>query len=365
MISFELTEEQIAIRDMLSNYARDELAPQAREIDEAGTIPDSVLQAGWELGIIASAVPEAIGGGGERSALTNVLALEALGYGCASLTTAIMAPNLFCCAVIDYGTPEQQAALLPPFTQHEFYSATLALHESSFSFSPNTLNTIATKTGTQWCINGGKRMVPLAQTANYLLVISRCSEGSGTNSLGAFIVPNDAAGLAVRAESGQMGLKPVPMSIVEFDNVKLPLDAQLSGCDIGRLLSSLRVGAAAVALGVARAATEYAIPYAKERVAFGEAIGKKQAIAFMLADMYSNCESLRWLIWKAANQLDQGADATKASVLAHNYAQRYALKTTDDALQVFGGHGFIRDFPLEMWLRNVRTLTVHDAIAAA
>ena len=118
-------------------------------------------------------------------------------------------------------------------------------------------------------------------------------------------------------------------------------------------------------MGVARGATEYAIPYAKEREAFGEVIAKKQSIAFMLSDMHSDVEAMRWMIWKAASILDQGGDATKASVLARNYVQRHALKVADNALQIFGGHGFIRDLPLEMWMRNARTLTIIEGPVAA
>jgi alkylation response protein AidB-like acyl-CoA dehydrogenase len=130
-------------------------------------------------------------------------------------------------------------------------------------------------------------------------------------------------------------------------------------------LASLRIGGAALAVGLSRAVTDFAIPYAKERVAFGEPIAKKQSIAFMLADMHIECDAMRWMVWKAATAFDGGHHAAKAAVLAQDYVNRHAVRIADDGLQIFGGHGYIRDFPLEMWLRNARTLTIHSALAAA
>ncbi len=367
MISFALSDEQLAIREMLTTFSQDQLTPIARDVDEAGMVSPTTQQQGWELGLIAAALPESLGGGGERSAITNVLALEELGYGCASITASTLAPASFALALHDQGTSAQQQHFLAPFCGEQFHACGIALHETAMSFSPSTMQATASKEGDDWVLQGSKRMVLLGSSAEHFLVIAR--EATTTaQPLGAFIVPKNSEGLTVTDESGQMGLKPVAMSKVDMNQVRVPAFNRLgeaAGCDVLRILNSMRIGGAALALGIARAATEYAIPYAKERVAFSEAIGKKQSIAFMLADMHSNNEALRWLVWKAASELDQQVDATRSAVLVQNYAQRYAVKTVDDALQIFGGHGFIRDFPLEMWLRNVRTVTLHDAVVAA
>lgn len=368
MISFELTEEQSLIVDTLKGFAREVLDPAARGCDEARQIPDDLLNAGWELGLVASVIPEAYGGGGsERSPITGALVLEALGGGCSSLGAALMAPSLFVNPLLDGGTEAQQKEYLPLFTGASYHAATLALHESQASFAPARMMTQAEQTQGGWTLSGRKRLVPFGAAASHILVMARSSGREGLDGLDAFIVPSAAPGVTITPESGTMGMAPIPFAQVELDKVTLGPQARLGGeegADMRRILNASRVGSAALAVGLARTVTDYALPYAKDRVAFGEPIAKKQAIAFMLADMHSNCEAMRWMVWKAASALEHGHNATKATVLAQNYVQRYGVKTADDGLQVFGGHGFIRDLPLEMWLRNMRTLMVHDALVS-
>lgn len=360
MIDFDLTEEQAMIRESLQGFARDVLAPGARAIDEAGAIPDDILQQGWDFGLIAASIPEAYGGGGgERSCMTNAVILEALGGGCASQGAAIMAPAQFVNALIDFGTDEQKAEHLPRFAGAAPIFASLAIQESQFGFTAETLRTKARRSGNGWVLDGEKRLVPLGDRADHFLVLADDGEAAQ-----AFIVPKDARGLTVTPESGTMGLKPMSQAKVTLEAVELPGSARLggdAGIDALKLVNQARVGAAAMCVGLSRQATDFSIPYAKERVAFGEPIGKKQSIAFMLADMHIECEAMRWMVWKAASLLEHDdPGAAKACVLAQDYIRRKSIKIADDALQIFGGHGFIRDLPLEMWLRNARTLTVLD-----
>jgi acyl-CoA dehydrogenase len=365
MIDFELNEEQAMIRESLQGFAAEVLAPGARAIDEAGAVPDDIIAQGWALGLIAASIPEAFGGGGgERSCMTNAVILETLGGGCASQGAAIMAPGQFVNALIDFGTEDQKAEHLPRFAGETPVFASLALQEGQFGFAAEAQRTTAIRKGNGWLLSGEKRMVPLGDRADHFLVLAREEGGEGLAGVSAFIVPRDATGLTVAPESGSMGLKPMPQARVTLSDVELPGSARLggdSGIDAARLISQARIGAAALAVGLSRQATDYAIPYAKDRVAFGEPIGKKQSIAFMLADMHIECESMRLMVWKAASLLEHNdPGALKASVLAQDYVRRRAIKIADDALQIFGGHGFIRDLPLEMWLRNARTLTVLD-----
>jgi acyl-CoA dehydrogenase len=364
MISFELAEEQVMIREALQAFAAEVLVPGARDIDESGEMPDSVIQQGWDFGLIAASIPERFGGGGARSSMTNAVALEALGGGCASQAAAIMAPGQFTSALIDFGTEEQKAEFLPRFTGSTPVAASLALQESQFGFAPEAQRTIATRKGNGWLINGEKRLVPLGDRAEHFLVLAGEADRKGLDAVSAFIVPRDAPGLTVSPEAGTQGLKPLPKSKISLNDVELPGSARLggdSGIDAARLISQARTGAAALAVGLSRQATSFAIPYARERVAFGEPIGKKQSIAFMLADMHIECETMRLMVWKAASLLEHNDPAAlKASVLAQDYVRRKAVKIADDALQIFGGHGFIRDLPLEMWLRNARALTLGD-----
>jgi len=369
MISFDLTEEQAMIRESLQAFARDELAPGARTIDEAGAIPEAIIAKGWEFGLIAASIPEEFGGGGaERSCITNAVALEALGAGCASQAVAIMAPGQFANALIDFGTDEQKAAYLPKFCGEKPFVCSVALHESQFGFAPEAQRTTATRNGNGWVLKGEKRLVPLGKDAEHFLVFAAEDGHAGIDKVSAFIVPRDAEGLGVANESGTQGLKPLAKAKLSLESVQLPGSARLGGdnaIDIGHLINQARIGAAALAVGLSRQATDFAIPYAKERVAFGEAIGKKQSIAFMLADMHIECETMRWMVWKAASLLEhRDPEASKASILAQDYVRRKAVKIADDALQIFGGHGFIRDLPLEMWLRNARTLTILDGLVS-
>ena len=369
MISFELSEEQSQVCDMLSGFATNELAPRAREADETYAAPANVLDAAWSLGLIGLAIPEAYGGGGTpRSALTNALMLEAMGYGCAGLAAAAFVSSLFVNPLIDLGSEEQKLRHLPDFCGEELRVATLALHETAFAFDPARTTTRAERDRSGWRITGTKRLVPMGGEADNMLVVARPLDMPGIDGIRAFIVPPDASGVTVTPESGSIGLTPMGFSRVELAEVALAPNAILGegdGADIRPLLASLRIGGAALAVGLSRAVTDFAIPYAKERVAFGEPIAKKQSIAFMLADMHVECDAMRWMVWKAAAAFDGGRDPSKAAILAQNYVNRHAVKIADDGLQIFGGHGYIRDLPLEMWLRNARALTIHNALAAA
>jgi acyl-CoA dehydrogenase len=369
MISFALTEEQSQVRDTLMAFAENELASRARGADEARRAPIELLDMAWSLGFTGLSIPEACGGGGApRSHLTCALMLESLGYGCAGLASAAFSSMLFVNPLIDLGSEAQKLRYLPAFCGETRCVASLALHETSPGFDLAGMATRAERHGKGWVVTGAKRLVPMGESATHLLVLARASDAPGLAGIRAFIVGTDAAGITIAPESGTIGLTALGFARVEFAGVRLEGDAVLGGgdgADVRPLLASLRIGGAALAVGLARAVTDLAIPYAKERVAFGEPIGRKQSIAFMLADMHIECDAMRWMVWKAAAEIDAGRDAGKAAVLAQNYVNRHALRIADDGLQIFGGHGYIRDLPLEMWLRNMRMLTIHDAIAAA
>jgi len=369
MISFSPTEEQTLIREAVRDFAAAELRERAREADEASELPDDVLDASWALGLATGAIPEEYGGAGlDRSPITNALILEELGHGCVALASAVMTPSLFVHPLLDFGTPEQKKTYLPLFTGDTFHAATLALHEPHFDFDPVALRTVAEPKGDRYRITGSKRLVPLGDRASHILVIARSGARTGLDDLEAFIVPRDAPGLRIEPELEKtLGFQSLPTARLTLDGVEVGSESRLggeSGIDGRRLLASIRMGGAALTVGLSRAVTEFAIPYAKERVAFGEPIAKKQAIAFKLADMYSDVEAMRWMVWQAASQLERGEDATRATALAREYVSRKAMTVADSGLQIFGGHGYIRDYPVEMWFRNTRTLTIIEGTAA-
>ncbi|MFH2129281.1 MAG: acyl-CoA dehydrogenase family protein [bacterium] len=370
MITFDLTKEQELILKTAREFAGGELKDIARDCDEEASVPKKLLDKAWEMGLANAAVPEAYDGiGMERSAVTSALVYEELGYGCASLTSAIMAPTAFIQPLIDFGTEAQKKKYLPLYGGEKFEPAGLALHEPHFTFDPTDMKTVATKKGDGWVINGLKRLVPFGSTAHYFLVLANNGSGPGLSNIEAFIVPSDRDGLTVSAENEQtMGLRALPMSQLKLENVQVSADERLggeNGISGQRLINSIRIANSAICVGLSRAVMDMSIPYAKDRIAFGQPIAKKQAIAFMLADMRTEVESMRWLVWKAASQMDQGTNACKATILAQNYVRKQTLKIADNGVQVFGGHGYIRDFPLEMWLRHAASLTLMEGVVSA
>jgi alkylation response protein AidB-like acyl-CoA dehydrogenase len=363
MISFALTEEQESVRAAMREFAEQAMRPAARAYDEASATPDSFLQQAWELGLTATQIAEEHGGyGSPRSPLTNAIVLEELACGDASLALAATAASAFAYAVADQGTAEQKRQYLPGLCGERYSVAALAVSEPAPNFDIANMRTTAELKNGGFVLNGRKCFVPMGDRAGHFLAIAR-----NNSRLGAFIVPRDAAGLKIVAPEKNLGLKPLTTAAVELDGVAVPASSLLggeSGVDVQRILNQSRVAAAAILTGLSRAVLEYCVPYAKERIAFGEAIAKKQSIAFRLAEMHMEVECMRWMTWKAASQLEQGLDATKAAHLARQYAAEKAMWISDNGIQVLGGHGFIREHPVEMWYRNARTLGVLEGVGS-
>jgi alkylation response protein AidB-like acyl-CoA dehydrogenase len=366
MISFGPTEEQELVRDTVREFAATEMTEAARAADEAGAVPDGFLETIWELGLVNGAIPEEQGGAGlERSPVTNAILLEELAAGDAGLAVAAMAPGAFIQAILDLGTDEQKSQYLPLFVSSTPHAAAVALHDHTFTFDASSLRTVAEPKGDDFQLSGAKRLVPLGDRASHFLVVARAGAKEGIDGIDAFVVERDAPGLTISDEQ-TMGLRAVPFSRIELDRVEVPASARLggdAGLDPRRLLSSLRAATGALCVGLSRAVMDSAIPYARERVAFGQPIAQKQAIAFRLAEMRMEVDAMRWMVWKSASQLEHGLDATRSTQLAQTYTARETMKIADNGLQIFGGHGYIRDYPLEMWYRNARTLTVLEAVA--
>lgn len=364
MISFGPTEEQEVARDAMRDFAAAAMRPIARKCDEESRTPDEFLEQAWQLGLVATQIPEAFGGAGEaRSPITNAIVLEELAHGDVGLALAATAPALFAMPVVEFGTDAQKAELLPLFCGERFHAASLALVEPGPCFDPTALRTKAERKGDGFVLSGAKCFVPLADRASHFLVLAR---ENGGESVQAYVVPRDAQGLAIDAPEKNMGLRALATGTLTFERVEVPASARLggdAGCDARRIVNLARTAQSAALVGLARAVMEYAIPYAKDREAFDEAIAKKQAIAFTLSDMCIEVDAMRWLVWQAASRLERGLDATREAQLARSYCARQAMKIADDGVQVLGGHGFIREHPVELWYRNVRTLGVLDGAA--
>ncbi len=367
MVDFELTEEQRMIRETVEGFAREEIRPAARPADESGVVPAQLVEKIWQLGLVTSAIPEQFGGGGdERSALTGAVVAEELGYGDASIAVHALAPRLFAYPILEMGSDAQRSLYLKQFASERFVPATAALMEPRFDFDLTELSTRARRDGSAYILNGSKCFVPLADSAKSLLVYAATDSSAGFKGVDAFIVSPDASGVSIGEREKNMGFKPLCTCAVTLNDVRVDRAARLGGdgeINFSRLMSEARVAISALGVGMARAAFEYARDYARERRAFGVPIATKQAVAFMLADMAIEIDASRLLVWEAAWRLDRGEDSLKESYLAKNYVAASVLKVADNAVQVLGGHGYIREHPVEMWLRNARGLAALDGIA--
>jgi acyl-CoA dehydrogenase len=362
MISFGLSEEQELIRDTLREFAADALRPIGRECDETSSIPEDVLQTAWELGLTSTQIPAEYGGGGEdRAMVTNSIVLEELGYGDAAVALALAAPSQFANALLDHGTDEQKKQYLPLFCGEKFHMASLGLLEPGPVAEPMRPRTVAEPKGDGWVLSGQKSFVVLGDQASHFLIFAR-----NADRVDAFIVARDAEGLSISEPELNMGLKGLTTVGLALERVEVSAADRLggeNGCDIAQLVNSSRVALCSVLLGLSRAVLDFCIPYSKDRVAFDEPISKKQSIAFRLAEMHIECEAMRNLIWQAASYLEQGQKADAQARYARTYVNEKSLWIADNGIQVLGGHGFIREHPVEMWFRHARTLSVLEGTA--
>ncbi|RPI33275.1 MAG: acyl-CoA dehydrogenase [Chloroflexota bacterium] len=362
MYSFEPSEEQKMLIDAISRYASGDLRTAARDADEASQLKEDLIEKGWELGILQASIPEEYGGFGEYSAITSVLAAEEMAWGDLAGALAVLAPGLFAIPVLKAGSDAQKQQYLPALVEAEWKPYTAALIEMVYNFDPHDLATQVVEDGDSYVITGAKGYVPFADKAEAILVYARL----GDETQG-FIVPKGAEGLEVGERQKLLGIRALPLYTLKLDQVRVPRANRLGGPEGHKLepiLATSHVALAAMAVGVSRAAYEYARDYARDRDAFGVKIAQKQAVAFMLAEMATEIEAIRLLTWEAAWMLDQGSeDAAKQAYLALTGAMDMAMTVSDRAVQVLGGHGYIREHPVEMWMRNGRGFAILNGLA--
>jgi acyl-CoA dehydrogenase len=360
MFSFEPTDEQKIVIEEAKKLSEREFRSRMRENDETGEPAPEWTQEGWKLGLLPASIPEEYGGFGNRSALTWVLAAEELAWGDLSAALTLATPNLVALPVLLCGTEQQKKEFLPMYCNDSFAAASAAFMEPYFHFTPVRMQTTAKYRDGEYILTGSKCNVPMAEDAGWTLVYA-AYEGKTEG----FLVRKNNPGLRVKERERNMGMNAFPLYSVDFDKCSIPAEHRLGGeqgCDFQMLLNASKVGLSAMALGIARAAYEYARDYAKERKAFGEAIAQRQSIAFMLAEMITDLEAARMMVWKAAWKLERGEDATRESYLAANFTNDMVVTVADRAVQILGGYGFIREFPAELWLRNARGFAVMDGI---
>ena len=353
MISFELTQEQKLAQSMVQELAAAQLRPAARDADDREAIPSSILDQLWATGIVQS---QAEAGGYSPS--LNALLLEELAVADAAFAIAAAAPIGFLGAITAQGSPAQKKNLLPLFAGDKYRCAGVAVMEPDFAFDVSAIRTTAIKTRDGYRLSGMKGLVPLARHCSHFIVIAQCDSAAD-----AFIVERGASGVSVGEHKPTIGLRALEMATVSFKDVELDASARLgesAGCDVQRIVNSARTALSAIMTGTSRAVMEFVMPYTKERVVHGDALAKKQTIAFRLADMRIETDAMRWMTWKAASILEQGGDATRQAQLTYTYCGEQAMWIADEGVQMLGGHGYLRDNPVEMWYRDTRTVSVME-----
>ena len=359
MIDFEPSEEQALIIETVRQFAENEIRPQSREADESGVPSQAVLNAAHELGLVANSLPLAHGGGGERSALTGALIAEELGWGDMATALAILSPSLLGLPIADFGSEAVQNQVLPELLDDAFVPGSLAITEPRFDFDVFHPQTTAKQDGDEYVLDGLKCQVPWVAGTTQVVVIA-----AESGALAGFVVDTATTGLSAEPELN-MGLNGLPTVELTLAGVRVAASARLSADDsaIRDLIDRGKIAVAAAAVGAARAAFETSRDYAKQRETFGQPIATRQAIAFMLADMAIEIDGARLLIWEAANAMDRGENTRRLSCLAYDQITRVALKVADGSVQVFGGHGYIRDYLPELHLRNLSGLSSFETLA--
>lgn len=350
------TEEQAMTKETLAKFADEVIRPAAFEFDEKVEVPREILNQVHELGIAHLAIAESFGGMAEsRSPVSSVLVAEELSRGDMGIALAAMAPLAVVNALVDYGNGAQQGRYLPAFAGESFVPAAMALMEKKPLFDSLRLETKARQDGDGYVIAGEKSMVPLGETAEVFLVAANL-EGKGPRL---FIVDGGTEGLEVRA-SRQMGLRAAGLCDLKLNDVRLSGDALLGGddFDFNKILAGSRIAWGAMAVGTCQAVVDYTVDYCNERIAFGEPITNRQSVAFNLADMALELDGMRLLVYRAAGLCEQQKDVLEQSWLVKLQCADKGMKIGTDGVQMLGGHGFIREHPVERWYRHLRAIDV-------
>jgi alkylation response protein AidB-like acyl-CoA dehydrogenase len=361
---FDLTpdDDQKMIVETVDEFAAEILRPAAHDADEAVTYPPDLIAKAAELGITAINIPEDFDGIAEhRSAVTNVLVAEALAYGDMGLALPILAPGGVASALTHWGSADQQATYLKEFAGENVPQACVAIAEPQPLFDPTRLKTTAVRTPSGYRLDGVKSLVPAAADAELFIIGAQLN---GKPAL--FIVESSAKGVTVKPDPS-MGIRAAALGRVELSGVTVPLVARLgedeaSDADYSEAIALSRLGWAALAVGTSHAVLDYVIPYVKEREAFGEPVARRQAVAFMCANIAIELDGLRLITWRGASRAEQGLPFAREAALAKRFGADKGMQIGLDGVQLLGGHGYTKEHPVERWYRDLRAIGVAEGV---
>jgi alkylation response protein AidB-like acyl-CoA dehydrogenase len=354
-------DEQQMFQEAGRAFAGDKVRPAALKADEERKTPQQLLAEATELGVNMLGVPEELGGVmHEQSAVTSVLIGEALAHGDLGIAYAALAPGAVATAIGLWGSAEQEATYLPAFTGEDVPAAALALLEPRPLFDPLKLETTAKKKGEEWVLTGAKSLIARA-TECELFVIAAAAEGIGP---ALFIVESGAKGLTIEDEPA-MGLRPAATGRLLIDKVKVPSNALLGegetkAKDYAACVSRARIAWCGLATGTAQAVLDYVIPYVNNRQAFGEPISNRQGVAFAVSDIGIESEGMRLATYRAASRADRGESFAREAAIARRLCAQKGMEIGSQGVQLLGGHGFVKEHPVERWYRDLRAAGVME-----
>jgi len=363
MINFSLSEDQQQFRDLAREFAKNEIRPVTAQLDEQEKFPTEVCRKGWELGLMNVHVPKEYGGLG-LGVLEECLISEEIGWGCTGIGTTMTCNTLAIAPVIVAGNDDQKKRFLSPLME-EFSFCAYAVTEPGAGSDVQAIKTTATKVGNDYALNGQKMWITNAAPAKWFFVIAFTDPAKGHKGISGFLVPADSSGVKVGKHEHKLGQRCSDTRGVAFEDVKVPAANMLGKEGDGwkaamAAFDHSRPVVSSMAVGLARAAMEHAAQYAKERKTFGVPLAAHEGVSFMVADMAKDIEAARLLVWLAAWTIDQGKRNTLQAAYAKCHAADVAMRVATDAVQVFGGYGYSREYPVEKLMRDAKIFQIYE-----
>jgi acyl-CoA dehydrogenase len=363
LVDFTLTDEQKDLRELAHDFSEKEIRPVAWDYDRDGTWPQEIIDKAFEVGLMNVHIPEAYGGPG-LDYLSGCLIEEELGWGCSGIGTSLMANGLASAPLLIGGSEETKKKYLGMLTEEPKLSS-FCLTEPDAGSDVSGMKTRATKKGDKYLISGSKCFITNGGYADWYTVYAKTDPEAGHRGITAFVVDRSSDGVTVDKKEDKLGQRASNTATISFDEVEVPAENMLGEENHGFKLAMMtldrtRPAVSSMAVGIARAAFEFAAEYSKERVQFGVPIAMHQAVAFMIADMSTKIEAARLLVWESAVLLDQGKRNTLVSSHAKRFAADTAMEVTVDAVQVYGGYGFIKEYPVEKLMRDAKIMQLYE-----
>ncbi len=366
MIDFSLTAEQQAVQKMAREFTRAEIEPVAAAYDRSGEYPREIVQKAFDAGLVYAAVPEEYGGGG-LGALDQLIIAEELSAGCAGISSCIAINSLAAIPLVLFGSEEQKKKFLGSACSERKLMA-LCVTEPGAGSDVAAMTTTARRVNGEYVISGQKCFITNGGVADYYIVFATVDKSRGHKGISAFVVPRETPGVSVGKKEDKMGQRAANTTDVVFEEAVVPAANRIGEEGLGfkiimHTFNHSRPGVAASAVGVARAAMEYALKYSKEREQFGLPIFMHQAVMFMLADMAKDIAAGRLLAWQAAWKGERGENNAKEAAIAKVFCGDMVMRVTTDAAQILGGYGYIKDYPVEKLMRDAKVFQIYEGTA--